>query len=98
MRDPTLHAKKTRKKKRDEEKNKSKCKGKYKGKQKNKIEAFHSFYQAILPFIEEIWKDMCIDRNTLVIGGRIGKREYFCPSSDMQTQNRWCSLCTGGFC
>ena len=54
MRDPTLHAKKRRKKKRDEEKNKSK----YKGKQKN------TFYQAIVPFIEEIWKDRCIDRHT----------------------------------
>ena len=53
MRDPALHAGKLRKKERDEEKNKSK----HKGKQKNKIEAFHSFLQAIVPFIKEIWKD-----------------------------------------
>jgi hypothetical protein len=46
-------------------------KSKYKGKQKNKTDAFHSFYQAVVPFIEEIWKDRCIDRNTLVVGGRI---------------------------
>jgi hypothetical protein len=67
LRDPALHAQKLRKKKRDEEKHKSK----YKGKKKNKTEAFHSFFQSILPFIKEIWKDRCIDRNTPVVGGRI---------------------------
>ena len=49
MRDPALHAGQLRKKEKDEEKNK--------GKQKNKIEAFHSLLQAIVPFIKEIWKD-----------------------------------------
>jgi hypothetical protein len=67
LRDPLLHARKLRHKKRAEDKNKSK----YKGKQKNKTEAFHSFFQAIVPFIKEIWKDRCIDRNTPVVGGRI---------------------------
>jgi hypothetical protein len=67
LRDPPLHARKLRKKKRDEEKNTSK----YKRKQKNKTEAFHSFFQSIVPFIKEIWRDRCIDRNTLVVGGRI---------------------------
>jgi hypothetical protein len=56
-----------RKKKRKEEENKDKNKGK----KKNKTEAFHSFYQSIVPFIKEIWTDRCIDRNTPVLGGRI---------------------------
>jgi hypothetical protein len=67
LRDPPLHTRKLRKKKRDEEKNTSK----YKRKQKNKTEAFHLFFQSIVPFIKEIWKDRCIDWNTLVVGGRI---------------------------
>jgi hypothetical protein len=67
LRDPLLYARKLRKKRRDEEKNRSK----YKGKQTNKTEAFHSFFQAIVPFIKELWKDRCIDRNTPVVGGRI---------------------------
>ena len=51
LRDPVLYARKQRKKKkRDEEKNKSK----FKGKMQNKTEAFHSFFQATVPFIEEI--------------------------------------------
>jgi Tfp pilus assembly protein PilX len=29
------------------------------------------FFQAIVPFVKEIWKDRCIDRNTLVVGRRI---------------------------
>jgi hypothetical protein len=44
--DPRLFAQKLRKKKRDEEQHKSKCKGK----PLNKTEAFHSFFQAIVPF------------------------------------------------
>jgi hypothetical protein len=67
LRDPRLFARKLRKKKRDEEQHKRK----HEGKSKNKTEAFHSFFQAIVPFIKEIWKDRCIDRNTPVIGGRI---------------------------
>jgi len=35
------------------------------------MEAFHSFFQSIVPFIKEIWMDRCIDRNTPAIGGRI---------------------------
>jgi hypothetical protein len=40
-------------------------------KKKNQTEAFHSFYQAIIQFIMEMWTDRCIDRNTPVLGGRI---------------------------
>ena len=29
------------------------------------------YFQAIVPFAEEVWKDRCIDRNTPVVGGRI---------------------------
>ena len=32
-------------------------------KRKNKTEAFHAFFQAIIPTILEIWTDRCIDRN-----------------------------------
>ncbi|MGK3757686.1 MAG: hypothetical protein ACI8RD_010000 [Bacillariaceae sp.] len=42
-----------------------------KKKTKNRTEAFHSFYQNIVPFIKEMWTDRCIDRNTPVLGGRI---------------------------
>jgi hypothetical protein len=38
---------------------------------KNKTEAFHSFFQAIVPVIMDMWTDRCIDRNTPVLGGRI---------------------------
>jgi hypothetical protein len=62
-----LYARKLRKKKRKEEENKDKNKRK----KKNKTEAFHSFFQLIVPFIKEIWTDRCIDRNTPVLGGRI---------------------------
>jgi hypothetical protein len=37
---------------------------------KNKTEDFHSFFQAIIPIVQEIWTDRCIDRNTPVVGGR----------------------------
>jgi hypothetical protein len=40
-------------------------------KKKNRTEAFHAFFQAIIPIIQEIWTDRCIDRNTPVVGGRI---------------------------
>jgi hypothetical protein len=46
LKNPILHAEKMRKKKKDKEKNKSK--------QKNKTEAFHTFFQAIVPFIKEM--------------------------------------------
>jgi hypothetical protein len=68
---PALYARKQRKKKRQEEKNKNKDTNKGKTKKTNKTEAFHSFFQSIIPFIKEIWKERCIDRNTPVIGGRI---------------------------
>jgi hypothetical protein len=29
------------------------------------------FFQAIIPIVQEIWTDICIDRNTPVVGGRI---------------------------
>jgi hypothetical protein len=38
---------------------------------KTKKEHFHAFFQAIIPIIQEIWTDRCIDQNTPVIGGRI---------------------------
>jgi hypothetical protein len=40
-------------------------------KKKNKTEDFHAFFQAIIPIIQEIWTDRCIDRNTPALGGRI---------------------------
>ena len=46
LKNPILHAEKMRKKKKDKEKNKSK--------QKNKTEAFHTFFQAIVPSIKEM--------------------------------------------
>ena len=62
MKHPRAHAAKILNRKRDKDKDK--------GKPKNKTEAFHSFFQAIVPSIKEIWKDRCIDRNTPVIGRR----------------------------
>jgi hypothetical protein len=38
---------------------------------KNKTEAFHLFFQSIVPILLELWTDRCIDRNTPVLGGRI---------------------------
>ena len=63
LKDPRRHARKQRKKKRDEDKNKNK--------QKNKTVAFHLFFQAIVPFVKEVWKGRGIGRNTPVGGGRI---------------------------
>ena len=64
LRDPALYARKLRAKKRKEDK------GKYKPKKK-KTESFHSFFQAIVPIIKEIWTARCIDRHTPIEGGRI---------------------------
>jgi hypothetical protein len=44
---------------------------KNKNKRKNKTEDFHAFFQAIIPIIQEIWTDRCIDQHTPVVGGRI---------------------------
>ena len=51
--------------------NRKKEKDNDKGKSKNKTEPFHAFFQAIVPYVKEIWKDRCIDRHTPVAGGRI---------------------------
>jgi RecA-family ATPase len=40
-------------------------------KEKNKTEDFHAFFQAIIPIVQEIWTDRCINQNTPVVGGRI---------------------------
>jgi hypothetical protein len=57
-----------RRKAREFAKNKNKNTNK---KKKNKTEDFHAFFQAIIPIVQEIWTDRCIDRNTPVVGGRI---------------------------
>jgi hypothetical protein len=62
LRNPFLYKKTQRRKARDLAKNKNK--------NKNKTEDFHAFFQEILPIIQEIWTDRCIDRNTPVLGGR----------------------------
>jgi hypothetical protein len=64
LENPFLYEKTRRRKARECAKNKNKNK-------KNKTEDFHAFFQAIIPIIQEIWTDRCIDRNTPVIGGRI---------------------------
>ena len=69
LKNPLLYARRQRKKKREEEQNKANNKDTTK--KKNKTEAFHLFYQNIVPFIKELWTDRCIDRNTPVLGGRI---------------------------
>jgi hypothetical protein len=74
LNNPFLYAKLQRKKKRkaDKEKEKEKANDKHKTKKKkNKTEAFHAFFQSIIPIIQEMWTDRCIDRNTPAIGGRI---------------------------
>jgi hypothetical protein len=67
LNNPALHARKQRKKKREA----AKYNDNGKRKMKNKMEAFQSFFQAILPHIKEAWTDRCIDRNTPVLGGQI---------------------------
>jgi alpha-galactosidase/6-phospho-beta-glucosidase family protein len=69
LRNPLLYEKIQRRKARELAKNKNKnTKNK---KKKNKTEDFHAFFQAIIPIIQEIWTDRCIDRNTTALGGRI---------------------------
>ncbi|OEU11118.1 hypothetical protein FRACYDRAFT_246229 [Fragilariopsis cylindrus CCMP1102] len=63
--DPRAYARAQKNKKRKEAKNNRLSK------KKNKTEAFHAFFQAIIPIIQETWTDRCIDRNTPVLGGRI---------------------------
>jgi hypothetical protein len=67
LRNPFLYEKIQRKKAHEFAKNKNKNKKK----KKNKTEDFHAFFQAIIPIIQEIWTDRCIDGNTSVVGGRI---------------------------
>jgi len=69
LNDPVSYARKIRKKQRNVEKNKETNNSKKNG--NNKTEAFHSFYQSIVPILLELWTDRCIDRNTPVLGGRI---------------------------
>jgi hypothetical protein len=61
LRKPFLYEKTRRRKAREFAKNKK----------KNNTEDFHAFFQAIIPIIQEIWTNRCIDRNTPVVGGRI---------------------------
>jgi hypothetical protein len=69
LRGPLLYEKTQRRKARESAKNKNKnTKNK---KKKNKTEDFHAFFRAIIPIIQEIWTDRCIDRNTPALGGRI---------------------------
>jgi hypothetical protein len=69
LRNPFLYEKTRRRKARNLAKNKNKnTKNK---KKKNETEDFHAFFQAIIPIVQEIWTDRCIDRNTPVVGGRI---------------------------
>jgi hypothetical protein len=63
LRNPFLYEKTRRRKARELTKNKNK--------KKNKTGDFHAFFQAIIPIIQEIWTDRCIDQNTPVVGGRI---------------------------
>jgi hypothetical protein len=67
---PLLYARIQRGKKRKADKEKANNKNKIK-KKINKTEAFHAFFQSIIPIIQEMWTDRCIDRNTPVLGGGI---------------------------
>jgi hypothetical protein len=67
LRNPFLYEKKQRRKACELDKNKNTNRRK----KKNNTEDFHAFFQAIIPIIQEIWTDRCIDRNTPVVGGRI---------------------------
>ena len=69
--DPRAYARAQRNKKQKEAKNTKE------NKRKNKTEAFHAFFQAIIPIIQENWMDRCIDRNKPILGGRIAA-EYDC--------------------
>jgi hypothetical protein len=70
LNNPLLYARIQKRKKRKADKEKDKDKNKTK-KKNNKTEAFHAFFQSIIPIIQEMWTDRCIDRNTPVLGGRI---------------------------
>jgi hypothetical protein len=67
LRNPFLYEKTQRRKARELATDKNKNKKKT----RNKTEDFHAFFQAIIPIIQEVWTDRCIDRNTHVVGGRI---------------------------
>jgi hypothetical protein len=69
LQNPLLYARIQRRKKRKADKQQQK--DKQKNRQKNKTEAFHAFFQSIIPIIQEIWTDRCIDRNKPILGGRI---------------------------
>ena len=72
LNNPFLYAKLQRRKKRKADKEKEKANNKNKPKKmKNKTKAFYAFFQTIIPIIQEMWTDRCIDRNTPVLGGRI---------------------------
>jgi hypothetical protein len=66
---PFLYEQARRRKKQETIKNDKK--NKKTTKKKNKTEDFHAFFQAIIPIIQEMWTDRCIDRNKPVVGGRI---------------------------
>jgi hypothetical protein len=70
LKNPLLYARIQREKKRKADKEKANNKSTTK-KTKKKTEAFHAFFQSIIPIIQEMWTDRCIDRNTPVLGGRI---------------------------
>jgi hypothetical protein len=65
LRNPFSYEKTQRRKARESDKNKNKKK------KKNKTEDLHAFFQEIIPIIQEIRTDRCIDRNTPVVGGII---------------------------
>jgi len=65
LRNPVLYEQIRRRKKREDDKKQRATK------RKNKTEDFHAFFQAIVPIVQEMWTDRCIDRNTPVLGGRI---------------------------
>jgi hypothetical protein len=72
LKNPLLYARIQREKKRKADKKQANDKNKNKTKKKkNKTEAFHAFFQSIIPIVQEMWTDRCIDRNTPVLGGRI---------------------------
>jgi hypothetical protein len=66
LRNPFLYEKTRRRKACELAKNKNKNKNTKNKKKKNKTEV-----QAIIPIVQDIWTDRCIDRNTPVVGGII---------------------------
>jgi hypothetical protein len=74
LRNPFLYEKTRRRKARELAKNKNKntnTNTNTNKKKKNRTEDFHAFFQAIIPIVQEIWTDRCINQNTPVVGGRI---------------------------